>query len=167
MLPATRQPTSEEKQRFLEYVERNRSNGDIISKKTNNQEFELFSIDYLEMCIDDILLKMNQTKAYKKQTQEQKENININLRIEFLEAIFDDLYELFKHSNILDIVQNLGKDAENVQELMNILTGMIATIPSLADFVITSIIKKYKSLCDEMDYSYHPNLIHSLIKETV
>ncbi len=117
--------------------------------------------------MDDILLKMGQTNSYKNQTEDQRINIETNLRVEFIDSIMASLYTLFEENNLLLEIKKLGESAEDSEELMQIIAGIMVSVPAISEYVVKSIVTKYKSLCDEMDFSYEPNIIHSLIKETV
>jgi hypothetical protein len=161
------QLTTAQKEKFLEYLEKKGLPAPTGSTKSlsnkDNSEIEVKSIDYIEMCMDDLILKMSKLDSYKNQTFEQKENIEINMKLEFSESIVNAIAGLFEEKDASFILESMGKTADSIEELMEMVAGLIATIPGMSDFTIKTIIIKYKDLCDEMGFLYNSNLIHSLI----
>jgi hypothetical protein len=143
------QLTDEQKRRFREYLEKRKKQERRFKDKQQN--FQLEYIDYIGTMVNDLLSKMENLEEYQKKSEKEKENIETNLRLEFLEFMVDQLYIVFEQNGVLETVQELGKDAQSEEELLEILMGLVATEPVLADVVTKAIVVKYGNLCEELD----------------
>ncbi len=156
----TRKPTEEEKQRFLRYVEEKK----IAKQDSSDQDVDIISIDYMQSCIDDIISKMENLESYNNLSEQEKENVENNLALEFIEFMLIKVDEYAKENNLKDQFVEMGQETEYIEDLFDMLIGLVSINPALSEFIVTTIILKYKSICDEMGFSYQPNLIYSLIK---